>query len=324
VIRGINSVFDSNAPEALRAFLRDTLDMVLMRSMHVATAALLLAGRTAHAQGGAAVEECRTRSGDLVAANLVSSTVSLFEGRTGRFRCLLVAAGSGGLANATGLAFSASGDLFVSSSKTDAILRFAGSSGEFLGAFVQDSALRAPFSLAFGPTGDLFVSSGQGHVVRRYDGTTGAFLGVAASDSALRQPIGLAFGPDTMLYVVNSGGRSIFRFDPATGRGVPFAVDSLRYPADLAFGPDGALYVSDAASARVVRFDGRTGAWRGVVGVLPTGAAPVGLAFDAEGTLFVADYGRSRLFRLRPADTAFELVASEGMRGPENIAVYRR
>ena len=63
---------------------------------------------------------------------------------------------------------------------TDEVLRYDGSTGAFLGAFVSagSGGLDDPTGLAFGPDGNLYVGSFFDRVdqVLRYDGATGAFL----------------------------------------------------------------------------------------------------------------------------------------------------
>lgn len=268
--------------------------------------------------------EARIRPGDVVAANLSSHVVSVYDGGTGAYRGPAFDSGSGGLQNATGLAFGPDGDLYVGSAGNGRILRYDGATGEYLGMFASGEPLRQPFSLIFGPDGDLFVSSGP--AVLRYT-PDGSFAGYAARDSSLLQPIGLAVGPDNLLYVVNPAAPAITRFDPDTGALIDiFVSDSLAFPSDVAFGPDGDLYVSNAGASRVVRFDGRTGAFEAVVAVLPDQGVPMGLAF--RGTrLVIGDFGKSRLFFLESAPGAgitgdgLREVARDGLHGPENVAV---
>lgn len=292
-------------------------------------AALLLAAATvllaaSLPSGSGARQERRLRSGDIVVANLRSSSVAWFEGRTGAYLGAFVEPGAGGLQGATGVAFGPDGDLYVGSSRNHRVLRFDGETGEPRGTFVDGGALETPFSLVFGPDGDLYVSCGTGNRVLRYDGRTGELRGVAAEGDGLVQPIGLAFGPgDRLLYVVNSAGRNIMRFDPATGqsRGV-FTADSLRFPSDLAFGPDGDLYVSNAASGTVVRFDGGTGELVGVAARLPgPGGAPMGLAVLPHGGLVIGDFGRDRLYRVGAPGSEPVLLSDDGLAGPENLAI---
>lgn len=99
----------------------------------------------------------------------------------------------------------------------------------------------------------------------------------------------------------------------------------------MAFGSDCDLYVGSSQTNQVLRYDGRTGAFRGAfvdggeladtVVVLPERDVPVGLAFAAKGRLFISDFMKSRLFVLEPGADEATLLASEGLAGPENIAV---
>lgn len=267
------------------------------------------------------------RPGDIFVANLQTSDVAWYDGRTGGFVATLVQPGAGGLDGATGLAFGPDGDLYVSSSRNHRILRFDGTTGEPAGVFAAGRELRTPFSIAFGPGGDVYVSSGTEHRVLRYEGRTGTLLGVAAQDDRLRQPIGLAFGPDDgLLYVVNSAGRNVMRFDPVTGESLGvFATDSLRFPSDLAFGADGDLYVTSAASSAVVRFHGTTGEFVEIRARLPgDGGVPVGIAALPDGALVIGDFGRGRLYSVDPGQATPRLLSSRGLARPENVAVRPR
>jgi len=266
----------------------------------------------------------RIEADDLLVANLQGGHVTWLDGRSGALLGCLSAEGAGEIRGGTGIAFGPDGDLYVGSSRNDRILRFDGSTGEFIGLFVEDGELASPFSLVFGPDGDLYVTSGTGDRVLRYDGHTASFLGVAASGGGLERPIGLAFGPsDRMLYVANVRGRDVLRFDPASGRflGV-FASDSLRFPSDLAFGPEGDLYVSSAGSGTVIRFDGSTGTFVEIYARLPgKGGVPMGLAFLPAGDLAIGDFGRNRIYRVPSGGGEPTLLSDEGLRRPENLAV---
>jgi sugar lactone lactonase YvrE len=264
--------------------------------------------------------EERIRPGDIVVANLGDHSVSVFDGESGAFRGPAFAPGTGGLQNATGIAFGPDGALYVGSSGNGRILRYDGATGAFIDVFASGDPLERPFSLIFGPGGDLFVSSGP--TVLRYR-ADGSFVGYAARDPTLEQPIGLATGPDGSLYVVSSTAPSIVRFDFDTGASAgAFVTDSLAFPSDVAFGPDGDLYVSNASASRVVRFDGSSGAFEAVVATLPERGVPMGLAFRGR-RLVIGDFARGRLYFVDiddPGAGPME-VARQGLLRPENVAV---
>lgn len=83
---------------------------------------------------------------------------------TGQF--LGVAASGNGLARPYGNAFGPDGNLYVSSFRTNEILRFNGQTGEFIDVFASDNngglgtvgGLNGPNGLLFGPDGSLYVA----------------------------------------------------------------------------------------------------------------------------------------------------------------------
>ncbi len=262
---------------------------------------------------------------EVCAANLRDNTVSCYDAATGQPAALAVAAGAGGLRAPTGLTFGPDGNLYVSSSGTNQVLRFDGQTGAFLDVFVSDSALVQPFSVIFGPDGNLYVSSGARGVVLRFDGRTGRLLNVAARTDSLKTPIGLEFDRDGRLYVANAGGNNVSRFNARTGQRIDvFAVDGLRFPSDVAIDGAGDIYVSSAFAGRILRYDGVSGALRGVVGTLPDMGVPVGIRFLPDGDLVVADFAKSRLYRLPRAGGDPVLLTDQRLAGPENLAVRVR
>jgi len=89
-------------------------------------------------------------------------------------------------------------DLYVTSFGTNQVLRFDGTTGAFVDAFVSagDGGLSLPRDLVFGPDSNLYVGSfGTGDIFR-YNGTTGTFMDdfVAAGSGALGGPTFLLFG----------------------------------------------------------------------------------------------------------------------------------
>jgi DNA-binding beta-propeller fold protein YncE len=138
--------------------------------------------------------------------------VARFDGTTGAYLGDFVPLGSGGLSIPTQLVFGPSVedggslDLYVVSTGTDSVLRYDGTTGEFLGAFVASGSggLVGPATMTFGPNGDLYVANlySSDLSVKRFEGpsesTPGAFVEtfVPAGSGGLRAPAGLIFGPD--------------------------------------------------------------------------------------------------------------------------------
>ena len=89
----------------------------------------------------------------------------------------------------------ASGGLLVSSTFTNDVKRYNGTTGAFIDNFASGGGLDGSIGLAFGPDGNLYVGSFYTDSVKRYDGTTGAFIDDFASGGGLDGTGELIFSP---------------------------------------------------------------------------------------------------------------------------------
>jgi hypothetical protein len=177
--------------------------------------------------------------------------------------------------NPVGLLFGRDGNLYVSSQLTNSVLRYSGTTGNFLDEFVPagSGGLNFPRGIVFGPDGNLYVNSSNNSSVMRYDGNTGDPLpapgqsgAIFASGLAQVGP-GVTFGPDGNLYVADFTHSSVARLNGTTGEFIDTFVSpgsgGLNGAAGLIFGSDNNLYVisGSANTNSVLRYDGRTGAF---------------------------------------------------------------
>lgn len=202
------------------------------------------------------------------------SPVSLFRvGRDG-FREPFLS----GITNATSMAFSPDGQLYVSSRFEGVVYRVSDDGGHEVVA----SDLGVACGLAFSPDGTLYVGDRSGTVFRV------ATSGRAIPFATLPQSVAafhLAWGPDDGIYVTSptlSSHDSVYRLDH-TGK-VDVICSSLGRPQGLTFDAHGHLYVVEALA-------GLSGVYRidpdgALIRVLAAGAL-VGLAFDPAGGLVV-------------------------------------
>lgn len=188
-----------------------------------------------------------------------------------------------GLTNATSLAFSPAGELFVSSRFDGVVYRVRGDGG----AEPFATELGVACGLAFAPDGTLFVGDRTGTIHRvSGDGTAvETFAELPPSVAAYH----LAFGPDQHLYATGptmATRDAVYRFD-ASGR--PEVIDaSFGRPQGLAFDADGVLHVVEAlAGVSAIYRLPATGGRRAVV----AGPGLVGVAFAPGGALVAATSG---------------------------------
>ncbi len=155
---------------------------------------------------------------------------------------------TGGLDNPTALDWAPDGSLLVASFETDAVLRYDGTTGAFLGVFIASglAGLDGPDNgMQLGADGFLWVPSFWNDQVMRFDATTGAFVDTAMTAAdGLSRPRDFIFHTDGFVYVSSEGNGRVFRRPMAGGAWTLFA--SSPSAAGIAFGPDGNLYVANS------------------------------------------------------------------------------
>ncbi len=242
----------------------------------------LLYGPDANGDGQA---DLYVASGDKAGTStqLGASSVLVYDGQSGAFIKALVKDNpattvdeTGGLFRPYGIAFGPDGNLYVSSFRSDQILRYNGTTGAFIDVFASGTGTANGLN---GPNGLLFIGNSlyvttQGSVA---DGSGGiSFL----FDSQILRYDSLAAGSAPVVFAPQPTP------DPASFGFVSFL--------GLALAPNGDLYASDFANS-VRRYNLTTGALVETLSTNYTGTTPsdnfIGnLAFSPTGDLYVAGF----------------------------------
>ena len=262
---------------------------------------------------------------DLLVSSSATHEVLAYDEISGASQGVFVSALSGGLTNPWGLTYGPDGNLYVGSRGNGAVLRYNGTTGAFIDAFVAPSGGLFPSDVVFGPDGNLYVGNAilGGTLVMRYNGTTGASLGafVTSGSGGIGACDGFTFGPDNNLYLVGRtvGGaphNGVLRYNGTTGAFmsafVPSGSGGLSTPRALRFAPDGNLDVSSFVSDQVLRYNGTTGAPLGSATIGGGLDGPEGLAFGPDGNLYVADFTPDNVLRYNASTAAFMGIFASG------------
>jgi NHL repeat-containing protein len=202
--------------------------------------------------------------------------------------------------NPKGLAFDASGNLFIADGIGNRLRRIDGITNI---------------------TSTLAGSGGDG-----YSGDGGQ-----ATAAQISSPNGVAVDGSGNVYVADVLNSRVRRIDVRTGiittaTGGTYGAAGLAYPAGLVFAPDGTLLIADSANNRVQRVNLSTGAVTTVAGVvtsfgyngdnqLATSATltnPSDVATDSNGNVYIADTGNCRVRRVDAQTHFISTVAGSG------------
>ncbi|MBA3395026.1 MAG: hypothetical protein H0T89_20435 [Deltaproteobacteria bacterium] len=210
---------------------------------------------------------------------------------------------------------SVASQLFISDYRANAIFRYDGDSGGFLGVFAEGSEQRVdrPAGVRFGPRDQLYAAGfGRGEIVR-YDVHSGAMMDVFYWDTALlEEPVELAFHGDELV-VLGNDTQNIVVLAP-DGR----AMRSFGYPImqgahDFAFGGADRVYVATDTAIQIWNL--ATGTQLGQLGTPDQLARATSVAVDRDETIFVADWERGRVVRYA-ADGSWLGILADGFVGP--------
>lgn len=231
------------------------------------------------------------------------------------------AATSAQLAYPHGLAFDASGDLYIADTSNNVIRELTpdGNINTVVGngtlGYTGDGGpptaaeLYAPYGVALDRAGDLYITDSNNHVIREVvvSGTMQTVTGEV-----------LVTG---MIQTVGGNG-----YPGYAGDGGPFAGAQFYYPKGLAFDANGNLYIADFGNSaiREVAVNGTitTFAGNGAPGYLGDGGAatnaalafPEDVALDAKGSLYIADT-INEVIREVPATGIISTIAGNGVMG---------
>ncbi|WP_034261231.1 T9SS type A sorting domain-containing protein [Altibacter lentus] len=114
-----------------------------------------------------------------------------------------------GVPRSIGIAWDATGDLYVSSYSQSTVQKFNGTTGEAMGTFI-DTGLNGPTNIFFEASGNMIVFSYNNGIIKRYD-AAGNFIEDLIT--GLSGPEGFAFFPNGDMLIGNGGDGTVKRYD---------------------------------------------------------------------------------------------------------------
>lgn len=199
-------------------------------------------------------------------------------------------------------------DIFVSSRNSNAIIRFSGENGAYLGEFVEagSGGLSNPQEVLFHPqTGHLLVTGAGNSTVKLYNGQTGAFIRdfTDAGEYALDHPTKMSIGFDGQLYISQWGPtqRKVVRFNLETGAFIDeFTQTNITDGCGHFWDEEGNLYVASyggGQNGNVLKFNPSGGGQEVFINSTIL-QGPVGIwRNDGTGDFFIVDWTLGEVHR---------------------------
>jgi hypothetical protein len=195
-------------------------------------------------------------NGDILVSSYIGGDVYRFD-RAGNPLGVFIPSGSGGLAGAYDLEWTAGGNLLVTSYHTNQVLEYDGTTGAFVTVRANTGA--RPIGLAIARNGDIYVGNYAGGTVTRYN-SAGTFLGTLMGLNGVGD---IEFGPDGNLYIteyrpsLTTGQVHRWNFD-AGGNPLGYGglvATNIAYAYGLAFDAANHLYVTSQLFGTVWEVD---------------------------------------------------------------------
>jgi sugar lactone lactonase YvrE len=240
--------------------------------------------------------------------------------------------GSGQFFYPWGMAFDASGNLYVADQGNNRIQKFS-SSGAFLLQLGSrgsgNGQFNFPSGVAVDASGNVYVADQENHRIQKLD-SSGVFVAKWGTpgfgDSQFYFPCGLALDDSANVYVADQGNYRIQKFT-STGAYVTQWSSGFAAPVGVAVDAGGTVYVVDYGNSVIQTFT-RDGTYLNTWAGDPSSpwSSPRGVGVDGRGNFYVADTDNDRI-QVYTGDGTFltgwgETGSGEGQfRFPAGVAV---
>jgi sugar lactone lactonase YvrE len=219
-----------------------------------------------------------------------------------------------GLNDPVGMAFDASGNLYVANYSGNMVSKVAAGTSTAI-PFIT-SGLSGPMGLAFDASGNLYVANQNNSTVSKV--AAGTSTATPFVTSGLGGPQYLAFDATGNLFVANYFNDTVSKVAAGTSTATPFVTSGLSQPIGLAFDASGNLYVVSTGTNMVSKVAAGTST---ATPFITSGLnRPWGLAFDASGNFYVANFFGGNVSKVAAGSSTATVFVTGGLNSPSGVA----
>ncbi|MBJ8344307.1 serine/threonine-protein kinase PknD [Antrihabitans sp. YC2-6] len=217
-------------------------------------------------------------------------------------------------ASLSGLAVSATGDVYTIDSADGRVLKLpAGSATQEVVPFSADLE---------GPTGVAVRGSGEVYVIEYLSGKVLRSNGVdlrVVPFTGVSLVVDIAVDSSGNVYVTDAQNSRVLMLANGVGQQVVLPFDDLVDPTGVAVNEAGDVFVADSGNSRVLEL--AAGSDTAVTLPFRGLSYPVGIALNDAGDVFVADNGNNRVVKLATGSSDQVVLPFDGLQYPRDVAV---
>ena len=206
---------------------------------------------------------------------------------------------SGSLSYPYRVAVDASGNVYISDTQANQVLKETLANGVYTESVVVSTGLATPYGIAVDGSGNVYiVDNGHNRVVKETPSGNSYTQTVVSTTTSLSFPTGLAADASGDLYIADTGGGKILVERPSGGSYIETALtysSNFAQITGIAVDSSGNIYVSDIDNQAVYKETYSAGSYTPSTIATSGLSYPYDLAVDASGNLYISDFTHKRI-----------------------------
>jgi streptogramin lyase len=196
------------------------------------------------------------------------------------------------------VAVDASGDVYISDTQNNRVLKETLANGVFTESVVVSTGLATPYGVAVDGSGNVYIADNGHNRVVKETLSGNSYTQTVVPTSALSYPTGVAVDASGDLYITDTGHGRILIETPSGGSYVETALtyaSNFAQITGIAVDSSGNIYVCDIDNEAVYTETYSAGSY--TPSTIPTSGLsnPYDLAVDASGNLYISDFSNNRI-----------------------------